>query len=912
MIHVATEPVSSGQVWSALEREGFVPAYDAPATGSSKSNDWVRGGDRVAFSSDLGSGLAFFVTIGPEQEALGALVRRIVPCVSVSEQVDRDLEASSGSEQVRGLFRLAELGRYLSLDETIPKEKIVEGLSRGLGTDEGFVHGAALELSLNLMWPELEQPLLALAAREPELEWVGEYWQRIQAETQAADAKQRSKAERQALLESLTSLVDEERWDEALSAAERALEADDPPVNAFRALALALRGLGRSWEAALWSAVWFGKAESAEARECLDALTAVWPNEVPELAPSLRQAWARVTDHEPLSRGFEALLAGIGSGARAVELEAFLAALAVRKSYDRPTQKATLPRLESLRQRFPAVHELWLLTALARASAEDLAGAEAAYRSALALVSGGATTHDAAIAAATTAMQEAPEVDTPESIWSSLRWMYSSQSDYENLYRITQQQLEEPGTPDPTVLKDAGLAATFTQRHAEAIQNYRAAIDAGYPDDNGLCHFNLACELARQGEKEPALAALAVAIQRDEEFAERARNDDYFAPIWAQREFRLLVAGLKQAPEVEDVERAISHSLGYQMRGEGDQAIERAEFAVAGAELIGDDRLRARALRQLGQVQTYHASPARGRAVLEEAVTLGDVVFAEEPLERARTLHSLGQCQHAAGDFAAAKSSYEAALELRRAAQGEVDFEVAITYGDLARVAGDRGDRAELLALQERTSDTLRAVLETQEGDDRLDTLLNLGFNEGNRASSALSAGEPAEVVIERSEVATQFLEDLSAADGRVPASALLRLRKVIAEAAGNAPELGERAFEVAHRLFVLEFPDPLVRQHKLYWNRLRGAAFELLNLGAQETEIAAAIARAVRGDEPGEPIASHPAFANLGVEFSQRLTGATDLVMVAMSLDLATRGAQTVDELLDNLEAFALSNIEG
>ncbi|MCA9640301.1 MAG: hypothetical protein KC492_06375, partial [Myxococcales bacterium] len=432
----------------------------------------------------------------------------------------------------------------------------------------------------------------------------------------------------------------------------------------------------------------------------------------------------------------------------------------------------------------------------------------------------------------------------------SLRWLYSSQSDYESLHRIVQEQLQQTGTPDPVVLKDAGLAATFTQRHAEAIESYRAAIDAGYADENGLCHFNLACEVARLGEKEPALAALSVAIERDEDFAEKARNDDYFAQLWADRDFRLLVAGLKQAPEAEEVERAISHSLGYQMRGEGEEAIERGEFAVAGAELLGDERLRARALRQLGQVLTYHASPERGRAVLREAVTAGDAVFTDEPLERARTLHSLGQCEHAAQAFAAARESYTAALELRRATQGEVDFEVAITLGDLARLAGDRGEPEEMLSLQVQTSDTLHAVLETQEGDDRLDTLLNLGLNEGNRASTALSAGEPAEGVLQRAEIATQFLEELSAADGRVPASALLRLRKVIAEAAGKEPELGERAFEVAHRLFVLEFPDPVVRQHKLYWNRLRGAAFELLDMGAEETEIAAAIARAVRGDE--------------------------------------------------------------
>lgn len=909
MIHVAMEPIALADVAAALEQAGFRPAYDAPVTGSSKTSDWTRGADRVAFNSDLNSGLAFFVTLGRETDSLSALVQRIVPCRGVEEQIALDLEARGGGEQVRALFRLGELGRFVQLDRAISAEQITLGLIRGLESSEPFVYGAALEQALDAMWPELEAPVLALAARISELAWVSEYWTRIRGETDARAAKERDKAERQALRESLSSLVEEARWDEALSAAERALEHEDAPNAAFRALALAMHGLGRPWEAAFWTAVWLGKAQDDEAREALAARAAEVPREVPPLATLLRQAWDRVSDFEPLSVGLEALLERLTNHPRKAELEGFLAALAVGKSYDRTTQAAALPRIEALLEAAPGLTELWCLAAQARAAGDDLPGAEAAYRKALGLVGSVSPAEAEPLSKALTAIEDDPNRREKASIWSSLRWLYSSRSEYEALFRVANEQLEKATPHDPSALKDRGIAATFTQRHADAIRDYRAAIDAGYADEDGLCHFNLACELARQNRKQEALDVLRVAIELNDDAREKARTDDYFAPLWEDKDFRVLISGLESAPEAEEVERAISRSLGYQTRGDGEDAVNEAEYAVAGAELLGDDALRARAMRQLGQVLTFFVAPERGIRELERAANLGERVFAETPLERARTLHALGQAQHAAQRFDDARQSYEAALQLRRDSQGEIDFEVAITLGDLARLAGDRGDAEQCETFQERTAQTLLAVLETQSGDERLDTLLNLGLLAGNRASTAL--GRSAEESVEHAERAAAFLEELTEEGGRASSTVLLRLRRVVGEAAGLEPALVERALAVAHRLFVLEYPDPRVREHKLYWSGLRQAAMQLLDAGAEETEIAAAIARAVRGDEPGDPIGHHPAFGNLGVELSRRLTGATDIVMVAMSLDLASRGAQTVDEMLDNLEAFALSNIE-
>src|SRR5690606_34875813 len=128
------------------------------------------------------------------------------------------------------------------------------------------------------------------------------------------------------------------------------------------------------------------------------------------------------------------------------------------------------------------------------------------------------------------------------------------------------EQLEKATPHDPSALKDRGIAATFTQRHADAIRDYRAAIDAGYADEDGLCHFNLSCELARQNRKQEALDVLRVAIELNDDAREKARTDDYFAPLWEDKDFRVLISGLESAPEAEEVERAISRSLGYQTR----------------------------------------------------------------------------------------------------------------------------------------------------------------------------------------------------------------------------------------------------------------------------------------------------------------------------------------------------------
>jgi hypothetical protein len=251
-------------------------------------------------------------------------------------------------------------------------------------------------------------------------------------------------------------------------------------------------------------------------------------------------------------------------------------------------------------------------------------------------------------------------------------------------------------------------------------------------------------------------------------------------------------------------------------------------------------------------------------------------------------------------------------LALREAALGGEAFEIAITLGDLARLASDRQDIDGALKLQTRTREVLEIVVKKISGDDRLDALLNLALNEGNRAALAVQAKLAPSIVLDHADATAAFLEQLVEGGGSYPTQTLPRIRRVLAETleAGVPAEITARAVQIANRLLILEHPDPKVRAEKIYWAVLRGGIRDLVARGVAETEIAAGIARAVRGADPGEPVASHPAFNNLAAEFASRLRGGGDLVMVAMSLDLAASGAQPVEEAIGGLETFALANL--
>ncbi|MFO0660304.1 MAG: tetratricopeptide repeat protein [Polyangiaceae bacterium] len=913
MILIPTRSISRNEVAQAFESLGFTISFRIPFTGSAQSSDWERGEDRVAYSSDLASGLAFFVVASSEPERIAAQVQSFVPCETVDQLIQRDLAATEPAAQARAALRFLELGRFLRVEPTLKQSELAQGLSKWMRSDHHAVRMAAAESVFTHDWPELDEAVESMTQRDPSLAWIAASWKKTRdaSEKRARDAS--DKQAREALAEALESLVTAKRWDEALSAAEKVLasnpKAKVPPI---RARALALEGLGRLAEAWVWAAVWTTLRETNESAETLDRIEERLPKSLPSLTREIILAWKTLDDDEPMSTMLATLRERTTDDQRRRDLAFFECAVRVEKSYVNAQQKASRPALEEQVRKHPSHVDGWMLLATARRADGDIEGADQAYVEARKHVGGAPSEHEAELSSFVRALDRDPPTEL--SILSAHRWMYESEKDNAGLIRICDAMLalELPPEERATTLRKRAIAATFSNRHDEAIRDYRAAINAGDADENGLLRFNLACELAKAGQKDEALTHLKEAIARSNEWRSKARSDDYFSALWQDRDFILVTSGLEQAPSAEDVERWISRSLGWSMRGEGDESIQEANLAVAGAMLLEDNKLLARALSQLGAAQTYAASPKLAEKTLERAATLARESLRDEPVQLARVLHHQAAALHASNRWEDAHRVYSEVLSIREAALGKLSFEVAITLGDLARLSSDREQVDEAIELQSQTTDVLLAVLETKEGDDRLDILLNLALNEGNRAAAALQKGLPEDVIVGHAEAMTGFLEKLVEGQGNYPPHTLTRIRRVLSSALerNKSDEIAERAMAVGSRLLVLETPDPRERAERIYWAMLRGGIRDLIAKGVAETAIAASIAKAIRGHDPGEPVASHPAFANLAAELAKRLTGKADIVMVAMSVDLAVSGAQPVEEAIGGLEAFALANL--
>ncbi len=191
---------------------------------------------------------------------------------------------------------------------------------------------------------------------------------------------------------------------------------------------------------------------------------------------------------------------------------------------------------------------------------------------------------------------------------------------------------------------------------------------------------------------------------------------------------------------------------------------------------------------------------------------------------------------------------------------------------------------------------------------------MNLAAIQGNRVSAAVSRGLPLSRVVELAESTVHRLDAILQAGARLPGGIAENLLRSLSRAApaGAPPELAPRFDALVACLEALVEPDPVVRAERTYWAALRRGAVELRNAGATDEEIAQAIGRAVRGQDPGPPIAGHPAFRNLSVELANRLTATTDVVMVAMALDLVASGHEPIEKAIQDLEVFAVANATG
>jgi hypothetical protein len=924
VIRVAKRALAREAVHEALLREGFSRVFDPPQTGFKRTTEWTKGEGRIGFITSIQTGSALFVLLGPERAPLAAQVERITATEAAKELIDAIATSKSAAVQARGAFVLHDLAMLMRYDDSISQGDVAAALCALLQGSSKLVNDAALRVALSLQWAELDAAVGALAERRADLGWVPQHWQELRAAAEQAARRQADAEAKQKLFEALPALVSERRWDEALSAATAVFDdkKKDVPREAWRARALSLIGLGRLWPGALFAAGWSIEGGGSEAQAALHEVAARLPDDESDLTSTVDQLSAALDDAEKTFQAVEAVYAE--TGARKPELAFVSAKLRLRKSYSRALQRPALALVESATKAFPSHVASRALLAHAQSANDDRNAALASYRTAIELARTGRVEppREAALTRFDRRVEDKQEgsLISAEDLYRSMLWLTESEKDYEAVLEVTTEMVSQPDVGPETRAHahyKRAMAATGLKQHERAVEFYQQAIAAeaaAEVDKEAVLRFNLACELAKLGRGAAALEALAEAILLDKKYADDAREDDYFEALWDTSAFIRVVAPWAEPPTVETVTRAIERALGMAYRGEGKDALREGYRAVSGAEILGDDALLARALDRLGSTFTYHASPTRAVAMLQRAVALAEQALADDPQQRAQTLHSLGAAHHAAGQLDEAEARYRQGLALREALPGAEHLNIAISYGDLARLASTRGRADEAEELMQKTITILEASLEGTEGEDQWDALVNLALVQGNRVSGAVDRGLPLDRVFGLAEDAITRFDAIVSAGARIPSNAIQRLRSAIARALPSemSDDVVARVNHLGTRLLELEEPDPRVRAERLYWANLRMGVRQLRERGATDVEIAQGIGRAVRGQDPGEPVASHPAFANLSVELANRLSARTDLVMVAMALDMAISGHEPVDKALESLEGFAIANASG
>ncbi len=924
MIRVATRAVARRAVHEALLREGFSRAFDPPQTGFKRTTEWTKGEGRIGFITSIQTGSALFVLLGPERAPLAAQVERIAATEAAKEVIDGIATSTSAAVQARGAFVLHDLAMLMRYDDSISQGDVAAALCALLQVPSKLVNDAALRVALSLQWAELSAAVGALADRRADLDWVPQHWQELRAAAEQAAQKQAEAEAKRKRLEALPALVSEQRWDEALSAATAVFDdrKKEVPHEAWRARARALIGLGKWWPGALFAAGWGAAGGGPDAEQALREVAARLPDDETDLTPIVDQLSVALDDAEKTFQAVEAVWAQ--TTARKPELAFVSAKLRLRKSYSRALQRPALALAASAVQAFPSHVASRALLAHAQSANDDRDAALATYRQAIELARAGRVEppREAALTRFDRRLEDKNEESTiaVEELYQSMLWLTESEKDFEGVLAIASDMVSQPDV-SPAARARAhykrAMAATGLKQHERAVDFYQQAIAAettAAVDKEAVLRFNLACELAKLGRTEPALEALTEAILLDKKYADDAREDDYFEALWDTSAFIRVVAPWAEPPTIETVTRAIERTLGMAYRGEGKDALREGHRAVSGAELLGDEALLARALDRLGSTLTYHASPARAVAMLERAVALAEQALADDPKQRAQTLHSLGAAHHAAGQLDEAEARYRQGLALREALPGAEHLNIAISYGDLARLASTRGRADEAEELMQKTITILEASLADTEGEDQWDALVNLALVQGNRVSGAVDRSVPLDQVFGLAEGAISRFDAIVTAGARIPSNAIQRLRSAIGRALPSemSDDVVARVNQLGTRLLELEEPDPKVRAERLYWANLRMGVRQLREQGASDVEIAQGISRAVRGQDPGEPVGSHPAFANLAVELANRLSARTDLVMVAMALDMAVSGHEPVDKALESLEGFAIANASG
>ncbi|EYF02527.1 tetratricopeptide repeat protein [Chondromyces apiculatus] len=919
-------PLTRDEMDGFARGEGFAPTRDTPWTSGIRTTSWARGDDTLACITDASAGASLLAVHGPGEHALAQRARKRLGGQDTPEVLAEARGARDAARRVRSLMHLGFL-LHGSPDAANAEDEATALLRQRLTDADQATRWAAYRVALNLGWPSLDEAMAGAARQHEDMQPALERWKAHRQREDAARASEEAARQEAARLAGLSRLASERQWTQLLTEASAVIAGGQAFAEGFRHHALALEGLGHLPAAItemLAAAAVAADDERAVIDEALPRLTsALEPS--PEAAEEVVNALLDVRAWLPEPLRDEALvrvLRGLLTARTGAQAELTLALGAM---LDKTLRAEAVEVLEQAATLAPELPEAWYTLGNARAQLGQHALAAAAFEEALKRLDPARPRAGASARAARLYAHLRRRVTTA-AITSALLRSTLEDRQYARALDVAEAAVaRDPGSI--VAWEKRALALTFLSRHEEAIQAYGDAlaaiahITAQAPpmtgDVRGLLHFNRACEQARLGRKQEALADLREARRFSDDWGPKALHDDYFAPLWTDRDFLLVAHGREDSPPTRaEVEQLTRRSMGLFFSGEGDEAVEAGEEAVSLAEILGDPALLSDALKALGNALTYVKGPAQGISRLERAVQLAEQAFPDHPDRRAEARHLLGAAHHAGGDHDAASRHYRAALAERIAAMGEGHWLLAKSHGDIARLEADQGRLTEAVASIEQGRALLRAFLDgaldaAPSGDDRIEALFDLTTLSSNLGRVHLDAGALAPAVSALDDAASGLASLVAA--GRRPAAPLVRnaLRHAtFALQRADDEALRDRAARLAQQLFEILEPSPRARAERLYWAHLRAGARQLVEGGIPEQAIAAAMRDALRGEGLPEPLRAHPAFQNLPIELATRLGQRGDLVLVAMALSTAIEGG-SLDEALEQLEEIAVAGAQ-
>lgn len=943
-VRLTTAPVGSAELERVAAELGLERVERSPWTHGIVSLRWAgTEGRALSAGMDAASGAVLLVITDPAGE-LGERLSSRLPCETVEEVLAHAREAQEPRARIRAVHRLS----TLLLATALPKEPVLDAMGAVLLDDEPLVRWAAARLLQFRADRRTEALLAAAVQRHDDLAPTFERVHQACEEAEDGTLHDGPTDDRHELLRRAREGVEAGQWRRVVRAMD-ALLAEVPDHEE----GLLLRALAHEHAGEPLQALALAAAAQAEVEGSLDFLVRYREHNGDDRGSDEiedKQAFlARVAEHRPRLEAALEALPGDGDEEVAAALVDWVGrwgyhtaarAAASRVLLERLPSIAGLLALEAgahggdvalLRRAVdwvPDAPECRL--ALARAlEPSDVAAAITVYGDALraleipeqersALAQRIADTRDSSTRASRVDVLEALARCTYE----ARRWDEAAR------HADALVELEPDRTLGWQIRANARIFGERLEEAAEVLADTLAALERlaaqdelGFGEDPrpGM-RFNWSAVLAKLGRRPQALEQLRHAVRGDAKWGDEARGDDFFASLWDDADFGAIAAG-EAAALILDEERAPGFIEGLVSRAIGSSHLGREEEAIAGCEraiALGG------ALGRADQVAKAHAVKARTQAFagdLDEALE-GSRIAMEglervSPDDRAEVVHTRGVVLHQARRFDEAEAAYLHAQAIRREQQGEGHPVLAKGFGDLARLAADRGDEpSRVAAIVEQGLQLLDGWLadQTRPRDDTwLEAQVDACTLQVNRGHVLRSAGE-LRAAVEVMEGAAGRIEEL-VGHGGSPSPAFLdnsaQLARTLAQSAPE-PELRQRAQEVLARLETAQLDgSPEEIAERLFWRRLRSLARRQRALGVTDAAFAEVLRRALRGELRPQEIEVAPELARIPAEMSARTQRYPRLVvMAAMSLSLVESGGSSIDEALENLEELCVSSL--